>query len=166
MISHDETPKTAKTTKGKLNMKRLNITFGTILLVLGCFALLPAVKAADGPPIVGLWDVHYSNGLETYDQWHSDGLEFEVGSLFPGMMCQGTWKLAANRSVQLFHVGFTFGGACPDHTDVRFEETQINTVSLDRNSYEGTYDIKYLKADGTLACEDTGTVSATRLSVH
>ena len=27
-------------------MKRLSITFGTILLVLGCFALSPAAKAA------------------------------------------------------------------------------------------------------------------------
>ena len=144
-------------------MKKLNSTFGTILLVLGCFAFSPAVKA--DPPIVGLWDVHYSNGLETYDQWHSDGLEFEVGSLFPGMMCQGTWKLAANRTVQLFHVGFTFGGACPSHTDVRFEETQINTVSHDRNTYDGTYDTRYLDANGNLACEDTGTLHATRLSV-
>jgi hypothetical protein len=48
-------------TKGKLKMKKLNVTFTTILLVLGCFWLSPAVKAvdlsraaADGPPIVGL----------------------------------------------------------------------------------------------------------------
>jgi hypothetical protein len=74
-------------------MKRLDITFATILLVLGCLALSPAVKA--DPPIMGFWDVHYTSDVlgplfETYDQWHSDGNEFEVGSVFPAMMCQGT----------------------------------------------------------------------------
>jgi hypothetical protein len=149
-------------------MKKRNITFTTILLVLGCFSLSPAVKAADGHGIVGLWDVHYFRGgvewLETYDQWFSDGNEFEVGNLFPGMICQGTWKDAPHDSVRLFHVGWTFGGVCG--TDVRFEETQINTVSHGRNSYDGTYDTKYYDANGNLACEDTGTLHATRLSVH
>ena len=41
-------------------MKRLNITYSTILLVLGCFAFSPAVKA--DPAIVGLWHEHYSGG--------------------------------------------------------------------------------------------------------
>jgi hypothetical protein len=150
-------------------MKNLKITFTTILLVLGCFSLSPAVNAADGPPIVGLWDVHYTSDFgpqfEAYDQWHSDGQEFEVADLAPGVVCQGTWRQVAARSVQLFHVGFTFGGGCPG-TDVRFEETQTNTVSLDRNSYDGTYDVKYYDANGNLVCEDTGTMHATRLSVN
>ena len=60
-------------------MKKTNITFTTILLALGCFALSPAAKADE--PIVGLWDVHYTSDFgpqfETYDQWHSDGQEFD-----------------------------------------------------------------------------------------
>ena len=55
--------------------------------------------------------------------------------------------------------------SCPSHTDVRFEETQINTVSHDRNTYDGTYDTRYLDANGNLACADSGTLHATRLSV-
>ena len=39
-------------------MKRLSITFGTILLVLGCFAFSPAAKAEQ--PVVGLWQVEYT----------------------------------------------------------------------------------------------------------
>jgi hypothetical protein len=148
-------------------MKRLSVAFGTILLVLGCFAFSPTVKA--DPPIVGLWEVHYFHGTQqwnqTYDQWHSDGLEFEVAGLFPGAMCQGTWKQTAGRSVQLFHLGFSFGGGCPGGTDVRFEETQTLSVSVDRTIYDGTYDTRYLDANGNLACEDTGTLHATRLSV-
>ena len=61
-------------------MKRLNITFGTILLVLGCFAFSPAAKA--DPPIAGLWHEYYTSDFgppfETYAQWHSDGLEIET----------------------------------------------------------------------------------------
>ena len=71
----------------------------------------------------------------------------------------------AARTVQLFHLGFTFGGGCPGGTDVRFEETQALTVSLDRNSYGGSYDTQYYDANGDLACEDTGTLQATRLSL-
>jgi hypothetical protein len=56
-------------------MKRLNITFGIILLVLGCFAFSPAAKA--DPPIAGLWHEHYTSTaggppFETYSKRHSD----------------------------------------------------------------------------------------------
>jgi hypothetical protein len=157
-------------------MKNSSITFGTILLVLGCFALSPAAQAGKGGPggggsqggsIVGLWDVHYTSNylgpwLETYDQWHSDGLEFEVANLAPGVVCQGSWKQMASNMVQLFHVGFVFN---PDGSlQGPFKETQTDTVSPDGNSYDGTYDTKYYGTDGvTLLFEDTGTLHATRL---
>jgi trimeric autotransporter adhesin len=50
MVSHGENSKKAKTRKGKLKMKKLGITFATILLMLGCFALLPAAQAQLPPP--------------------------------------------------------------------------------------------------------------------
>ena len=154
-------------------MKRLHITFGTILLVLGCFAFSPAVQAAgvvpadDGHGIVGLWNVHYFVGtteiFQTYDQWHSDGLEFEVNSIAPGAVCQGTWKNAPHDSVKLFHVVWTFdaNGVLNGH----IEEVQINTVSHDRRSYAGTFDQKFYDLNGNLTGEATGTVNATRLTV-
>ena len=43
-------------------MKRLHITFTTILLVFGCFAFSPAAKAAQ--PVVGLWQVEYTGACE------------------------------------------------------------------------------------------------------
>ena len=84
-------------------MKKLNITFGTILLALGCFAFSQAVKAdgedeTQGYAIVGLWQEHYtSNGgpqFDTYSQWHSDGLEIETPSFAPGA-CQVSTPLTA-----------------------------------------------------------------------
>ena len=66
----------------------------------------------------------------------------------------GTWKQTAHRGVQLFHVGWTVGGG--PNGSVRFEETELNTVSTDRNSYDGTYDQKFFDSDGNVSFGDTG----------
>src|SRR5262245_63527718 len=156
--------------KEQIRMKKFSITFGTILLVLGSFTLSPAVKAVEGaPPIVGLWDVTYTSDFgpqfETHTQWFSDGLEIDINSLASGAICQGTWKQAAGRAIQLFHVAFTFGlGPCPGNA--RLEETQLITVSFDRNSYDGPYHQKFLDANGNLLCECTGPVHDERITVH
>jgi hypothetical protein len=168
LSSHDEKSKTAKTIKkGKLKMKRLNITFGIILLVLGCFAFSPAAKA--DPPIAGLWHEHYTSTVggppfETYSQWHSDGLEIETPDFTPGV-CMGTWKQIAGRTFKLFHVAWTPGGIPPAPTSVRFELRELNTVSVDGNSFDGTYDQKFFDTNGNVVFEDMGTIHATRLSV-
>ena len=146
-------------------MKRLSVIFGTILLVLGCVALSPTVKADQA--IVGLWLEHYTSDFgpqfDTYSQWHSDGLEIESPSFSLGQ-CQGTFRQIGDRTYKLFHVGWTIGS--PPGT-VRFELTEPNTVvSTDRNSFDGTYDQKFFDAGGSLVFEDTGTVDATRLSVN
>ena len=151
-------------------MKKLNITFTTILLVLGSFALSPAVKAVEGAPgIVGLWHEYYTSNFgptfETYSQWHSDGLEIESPS-FSVNQCQGTWKRTANRTIQLFHVGWTPGGVPPAPTSVRFVLTEVLTVSQDRNTFDGAYDQKFYDAGGNVVLEDTGTTHATRISVN
>ena len=142
-------------------------------LTLTCLSYLTAQAdggggGTEGSPIVGLWNVHYFQGttqlFQTYDQWHSDGLEFEVNSIAPGAMCQGTWKKTGHDSVKLFHVIWTFdaSGVVNGH----IEETQINTVSNDRDTYEGTFDQKFYDLSGNLTGEATGTLNATRLSVH
>ena len=148
-------------------MRNLKTTFTTILLALGCFWLSPAVKA-DGPPIVGLWQVYFTSPFlgtfQTYKQWHSDGLEFETPSFTLGE-CVGTWEQVAKRQTQLYHVGWTPGGTPYAPTSVRFVETELDTVSLDRNSYNGTYDQKYYNTAGSVVFHDHGTLHATRISV-
>jgi hypothetical protein len=147
-------------------MKKLSMTFGTVLLALGFFAFSPAAKADQ--PIVGLWDVFYTSDnvgflFETWDQWHADGLEFEVNSIAPGAMCQGTWKQTSARGVKLYHLVWTFDstGTLNGH----IEETALITVSLDRNSYTGNYHQRFLDLNGNQVGEDTGTIRATRISV-
>jgi hypothetical protein len=146
-------------------MKSLRITFGTIVLVLGCFCLSTAAKAEGGPGIVGLWLEHYTSNFGpnyyTYAQWHSDGLEIESPEFSLGQ-CQGTWKQAGSRTYQLFHVGWLPGGG--PSGSVRFELRELNTVSVDRNSFDGTYNQKFFDADGNVVLEDIGTLHGTRLS--
>ena len=141
-----------------------------IALVLGCFTLSPALQADDhgDSAIVGLWHVHYFHGTQewnqTYDQWHSDGLEFEVAGIAPGAMCQGTYTQTASGTIKLFHVAWTF-----DSTGVLngyWEEKQTNTVSHNRKTYQGTYDTKFYDLSGNFLFEDTGTLTAERLPEH
>jgi hypothetical protein len=103
--------------------------------------------------------------FETYSQWNSDGLEIETPNFAPGV-CMGTWKQIGGRTVKLCHVGWTVGGI-PGHAEsVRFELRELNTVSHDRNSFDGTYDQKFFDANGNLVAEDMGTIEATRISVN
>src|SRR5438128_971518 len=63
-----------------------------------------------GGTIVGLWHVYYHGdleGLESFDQWHRGGLEFEGPNIF-GVFCQGIWKPQADGTVKLFHTGWNF----------------------------------------------------------
>jgi len=145
-------------------------TFRGLLVVLAllCLGLSSTTQAAGRPSIVGLWNVHYFQGatelFQTYDQWHSDGLEFEVNSIYPGAVCQGTFKQGSGGIVHLFHVVWTFdtGGALSGH----IEETQTNTVSADGKTYEGTFDQKFYDLTGNFLFEATGTLTATRLTVQ
>jgi hypothetical protein len=152
-------------------MRKLSITFGTILLVLGCFAFSPAATADNGPiPIAGFWHTTYISdftgpAFQGYQQWHSDGLEWESANAFPGAMCLGTFIPTGPRSIRLFHVGWFPGGG--PNGSVRFVLTEPDTVvSLDGNSFEGRYDQKFFDANGKLVLEDKGKVQGTRLTVH
>jgi hypothetical protein len=154
-------------------MKNQNISYRKTIpalllaLGLGCLALPRTAQAGD-PSIVGLWRVHYFSGtveiFQSFEQWHSDGLEFEVAALGPGAVCQGTFKQTASGTIQLFHVGWNFdqNGALTGF----FKETQINTVGPNGERYSGMWDIKNYDTNGNFLNEDTGTLKATRLSVH
>jgi hypothetical protein len=147
-------------------MRKFSHVFGIILLLLACFAFSPAAKADQ--PIAGFWHDFYTSDFgppfETYTQWHSDGLEIETPN-FLNAVCMGTWKQSGPRTYKLFHVGWTPGGIPPAPTSVRFELRQLNTVSVDSNTFDGTYDQKFFDAAGNLVFEDSGTIHATRLSV-
>ncbi len=135
--------------------------------MLAGLGLAPAsTQAAGHQSIVGLWNVHYFQGstqlFETYDQWHSDGQEFEVNSIYPGAICQGTYKQTPNGTVHDYHVVYTY-----DPNGVfngRILETQTNTVSQDGMTYSGTFDQKVYDLNGNFLVEMTGTLTATKIT--
>ena len=122
--------------------------------------------------IVGLWHVTYlapdgSTVYESFDQWHSDGNEFEVSDLGPGVICQGTWKLSAMGTVQLFHIGWTYDPLNNNALAGTFTITQNNKVRGDGNTYQGTFVLKNYDLEGNHMDGDVfGTVTATRLTVN
>jgi hypothetical protein len=127
-------------------------------------------------PIVGLWHVIYTNGLDqstfndTFDTWHSDGTEFESAFLPPagGDVCVGVWKESGERSVTLHHVGWLFNPATPTATAVNsFTIDSEITVAADCKSYSGHFTFKIWNLDGTpTKTEVTGTIAATRITVN
>ena len=149
-------------------------TLPALLIALALSSLGPLTASAqanggtEGGAIVGLWQVHYTSDFgpqfDTYQQWHSDGMDIESPSFAPGV-CMGVWKQVGNRNVQLYHVGWTPGGIPPAPTAVRFVLTTTNTVSPDRNSFDGRYDQQFYDADGKLVLEDMGATHATRITV-
>ena len=160
-------------------MKNQNSQHGTtiaaLLMALSFVCLSSSTAQAqedsddDGGAIVGLWDENYTSDfgppIETYAQWNSDRLEIETPNFINGV-CMGTFKNIRGRTFKLFHVGWTPGGI-PGHPEsVRFELRHLDTVSRDRNSFDGTYDQKFFDANGNLVAEDSGTIHATRLSVR
>jgi hypothetical protein len=163
-------------------MKKRNIHYRTIIpaflmaLALTCVSSLMAQAGGrgggtQGGSIVGLWDVTYTSSagnplspFETYQQWHSDGLEIETPSFTPGV-CMGTWKQMASNMVGLYHVGFTQGNPPGTYS---FVLTETITVSLDGNSFNGTYNQTFYDQNGNVVPQftDTGTTHATRISVQ
>ena len=150
-------------------MKTLTITFGTILLVFGCFTLSPTMQAAGHRSIVGIWSVHYVSTTggppaSAFIQWHQDGLEFEGADVAPGAFCQGTYKQAPDGSYHDYHTAWTF-----DNTGTvngYWDETMIVAVSADGQSYSGTYTRDFYDLNGNFLFEDDGTMTATRLTVE
>ncbi len=121
--------------------------------------------------IVGLWHVVYSaNGgtfNETFDQWHSDGTEFENAYLLPaqGNICFGVWKTVAPRTVKLHHIGWTFAVPGDGQLSGTFTLDEMNTVSRDGKTYTGNFTFKTFDLNGVQGADITGTIAATRITV-
>ncbi|MGA7522050.1 MAG: hypothetical protein WBW84_06180 [Acidobacteriaceae bacterium] len=124
--------------------------------------------------IVGLWHVVYTAGgstfIESLDQWHSDGTEFENAWLPPdvGNICFGVWKQIAQRTVRLHHIGWVFtpGGTPPTASGV-FTLDETNKVSRDGNTYTGIFTYRTYDINGTpTGVVVEGTTAAVRITVN
>ncbi len=139
-----------------------------VALVLLCFGLTPATQAAGNQPsIVGLWsviNVSTAGGptIPSYDQWHSDGLEFEAAGFFPGAVCQGTFTQTKDGVVHLYHVAWTFDST--GALNGNWIEHATDEVSANGRTYSGTYTKDFYDLNGNFLFEDTGTITATRIT--
>ena len=133
-----------------------------------CLLTSLTARAETNRSIVGLWDVHYFAGtteiFHTYQQWHSDGLEFEVNSIAPGAMCQGVFQEGFNGQVRDFHVVFTYdaNGKVNGH----IEEKENVVVSLDGDHYHGTANQTFYDLNGNQVGQGSLSVRATRIPLH
>jgi hypothetical protein len=153
-------------------MKNLNRSRRIIpaLLIAVALCLLTSVttRAETSRSIVGLWEVHYFAGtteiFHTYQQWHSDGQEFEVNSIAPGAMCQGVFQEGFNGQVRDFHVVFTYdaNGKVNGH----IEEKENLVVSLNGNQFHGTANQIFYDLNGNQVGQGSLSVRATRISLH
>ena len=168
---HIYTTRSVQTERNK-NMKTQSIHHTKIVpafliaLAFSCLVFSAAAQTGN-PSIVGLWRVHYfENGaqvFQSFDQWHSDGQEFEVANTL-GVSCQGVFRQRQDGGVQLFHTGWNYDAN--GNLTGYFDETQIVKVSADSQNYTGTWDIKNFDENGKFLSEDKGTLRATRLNVH
>ena len=80
------------------------------------------------------------------------------------MSCQGTWKQMSQHMVQLFHTGWIYdaNGALVGY----FNETQTDIVDAGGQTYHGTWHEKDYDLNGNLLSEESGTLTATRLTVN
>ncbi|MFZ0663669.1 MAG: hypothetical protein WAM66_13320 [Acidobacteriaceae bacterium] len=127
-----------------------------------------------GASIVGLWHVTYTIGDttalfgESFDEWHSDGTEFENIDHSPGSgnICFGVWRQIAPRTVRLHHIGWTFA---EDGTLTgTFTLDEVNVVGLRGMTYSGLFTFKVYDTNGDYVSgsEVTGKTAATRITVN
>jgi len=125
----------------------------------------------NAPPttsIAGLWHVVHTQSdgtlfFDGFDTWHTDGTEEELGHLPPstGAVCLGLWSQDGTKTKLLTHVDWLYDEN--ENWTGTLNMTQSNKLSVDGNSYKGSFDAKFYDTNGVLNMEVTGTTKADRL---
>ena len=130
--------------------------------------LLQKSTSPNDGTIVGMWHVNYLVGgnvaFQSFQQWHSDGTEFEFADIptIPGDICMGVWR-QNDRRYDLYHTAWTFdSNGNPNGTMVL---THNDKLSRNGNSFAGTFDLKFFDVNGNLLNEITGDTAGDRITV-
>jgi hypothetical protein len=122
----------------------------------------------DTAGITGLWHVTFTSGGETvdvaFDAWHSDGTEIlnDYTNPIEGNVCLGVWTQTGPRTYRLKHPSWSFDESGNLLGTVIIRETVM--LSLDRDSFKGTYAYDIYDTTGTFVEELTGNVAGTRIT--
>ncbi|HTZ60907.1 MAG TPA: hypothetical protein VMB49_22515 [Acidobacteriaceae bacterium] len=128
-------------------------------------------NVGSNPSIVGLWAVVYTAGgqvfNESWDEWHSDGTEFENAYLNPvqGDICFGVWKQIGPSTVKLHHIGWTFTPGNLGTATGTFSLDEVNTVSSNGNTYTGSFHFQAYDIKGNKQADVSGTMKAQRITI-
>lgn len=135
--------------------------------------LPPLARRDAGVPgdksIVGLWHVEHRLGdgslyFESFEQYHSDGTEFEFANINPivGDICMGVYSKVDAKTVSLYHIGWIFDEAGNPAGTFTIEGPR--KVTQHGAGFKGTFDAKIYDTEGNLLEEDTGTTTGTRIT--
>ena len=117
--------------------------------------------------IAGLWHTTYTAGgsvlLESFQQWHPDGLEWEFANIPPeaGDVCLGVWSRGPKSVVQLFHTAWTFNA--DGSVSGTMQLTGKYTVSNHGKAFSGPFTLKFLDTEGNILTTIEGDVSSVRI---
>jgi len=152
---------------------RNSLNLGRQIVMLGAIAMitLGASKAWADPPIVGFWQVTWTDAnsgavvLNLWDAWHSDGTESQndTGPILSGFVCQGAWSMLGKHTFGLIHPAFNYL-VSPEGSEGVVDTTSSTlilekvTVSGDRQTLTGTGIIKTIA--GTNPLDPTAAVLA------
>jgi len=138
--------------------------------VLPVMPKLPAGFPAAATPgsIVGLWHTTHTVGgqlfFESFEQWHSDGTEFEFANIPPasGDICLGAWTKTSKDVIELYHVGWTFDAN--GNSTGTLVLTATDKVSAKGDSFSGPFTAKFFDTKGKLLKELKGETTAVRIA--
>jgi hypothetical protein len=131
-----------------------------------------------GPTVVGFWRVTLTSKGNTafgipdgavldkgFAQWHNDGTEIMNSNRQPltGSFCLGVWKKVGPFSYKLNHFAMGFDdGVHQSYANIREDVT----LSLDGDSFSGTFAIANYDLQGNPGPVITGEIRATRVKIN
>ena len=109
-------------------MKRLNVTFGAILLVLGCFALSPTVWAVSPPPDGGYANFNTAEGQNALNSLTTGIWNVANGAFALWHNTDGSYNTAVGTGALLFNIGDQSTGEGTQNTAVGAAALLLNTT--------------------------------------
>jgi len=132
--------------------------------------LAKAVPGTGNGAITGLWHVtHNVEGqllFEAFEQWHSDGNEFEFANVPPavGDVCMGTFTKIGPHTYLVYHIGWAFDA---DGNSVgTFTLRSTLTTSHHGTRISGPFEIKDYDVDGNQLDDINGTTEGERITLE
>lgn len=114
--------------------------------------------------MVGTWLATYTiNGnpvAQTFAQWSKGGTTLQQNNMAPGEgnFIEGNWG-GNGSAITSSYIGWGY-----DSDEVSGYFTKVEQVTLNGDSYSGTFELKIYDLDGNLLADHSGDVSGTRVS--